>query len=63
MAEYNRKQRKKHAAFAHMQDLKQNVKRGRGEVLVHVWSKVKRAFVRAQYKIIEFIFKFSVSFL
>ena len=36
--------------------LTQNVERARGEMLVHVLGKVKRAFfVRAQFEIIEFI--------
>ena len=52
MAEYNRKQQKKQAAFAHKQSLKQYVKKARGEVFVHVWGKVKRAyFIRAQFKV------------
>ena len=64
--EYGRVQQKIkiQAAFAHKQDLTQNVKRAREEMLVHVWGKVKRAFfVRTQFEIIEFIFEFTVSFL
>ena len=41
-----------------------NVKRARGEMFIHDWGKVKCAFfVRAQFKIIEFVFEFSVSIL
>ena len=64
--EYGRVQQKRkiQAAFAHKKGLTQNVERARGEILVHVLGKVKRAFfLRAQFEIIEFIFEFSVSFL
>ena len=44
------------AAFAHKQGLTQNIKKAIGEILVHDFGKVKRAFfVRAQFRIIEFI--------
>ena len=64
--EYGRVQQKRkiQAAFLHKQGLTQNVKRARGEMLVHVLGKVKRAFfLRAQFEIIELIFELSVSFL
>ena len=57
--EYGRVQQKRkiQAAFAHKKGLTQNVERARGEMLVHVLGKVKRAlFVRTQFEIIEFIF-------
>ena len=39
MAEYNRKQSNKtQVGFAHKQVLTQNVKRARGEILVHVFG-------------------------
>ena len=42
--EYGRVQQKTkiQAVIAHIQGLTQNVKRARGEMLVHVWGKVKR---------------------
>ena len=50
--EYGRVQQKRiiQAECAHKQDLTQNINRARGEMLVRIWGKVKRAFfVKAQF--------------